>query len=249
MHNSHLIEQPAEWIVESRIDHFVFVSSYLQTEAIGCFPFLNNTSVLHNGADEHMFYPASPARPPRDVPQILFASRLVKEKGVHVFLDAMRLLEQWGIAAKGIIVGASHFGGSRKTAYMAEIEKRVPTNVELRPYCSGEILAALFRESDIFCSPSIWDEPFGMVNVEAFASRTPVVSTHGGGSKEVFIDGGGLLVERGSAEKLARALVELIESPDLREEIATAGYRSFKKRYTWAVVQQGYRKILDAVAR
>ena len=248
MHNSHLLQQPEKRLLAAKLDHFIFVSHFLQDESKTHFAFLNNSTVLYNGADGEMFYPAELNDQPSGVPQILLASRLVRQKGVHVFLEAMRMLMDAGIEAKGVMVGASHFGGSRTTPYIKRLQTMTPPNVEMRPYCSGAELAQMFRRSDIFCAPSIWEEPFGLTNVEAFASGVPVVSTHGGGSNEVFAEGGGLLVERGSATQLADALKRLIADPALRKTIADEGRKSFKKNFTWEIVQERYRNIIDLLA-
>jgi glycosyltransferase involved in cell wall biosynthesis len=247
LHNSHLVAMPLDQIRNAHIDRFVFVSKFLQNESLQKFPFIAST-VLYNGADGNMFYPSRETPPASGVTRVLFASRLVKEKGAHIFLAAMRMLQDSGVPVKGIMVGASHFGGSRITGYMAELHKMAPANVEMRPYCSGSELAQMFRETDIFCAPSIWEEPFGMVNVEAFASEVPVVTTHGGGSKEVFAEGGGLLVERGSTEQLVDALKQLIASPELRRKIAREGRLSFEKNYTWSIVQERYRSIVSSLS-
>ena len=86
----------------------------------------------------------------------------------------------------------------------------------------------------MFCSPSVWDEPFGLVNVEALASGLPVVSTLGGGASEIFAGGGGILVERRSAAELASALRRLVESPELRTRLGQQGYAAFLERFTWS---------------
>jgi glycosyltransferase involved in cell wall biosynthesis len=95
-------------------------------------------------------------------------------------------------------------------------------------------LADLFREADIFCSPSVWEEPFGLVNVEALASGLPIVSTRGGGVTEILANGGGILVERGSAVQLAGALRRLAEDPALRTHLGQQGHAVFRERFTWS---------------
>ncbi len=248
LHNSHLSKQPIGRMRRAKIDHFVFGSAFLQREALSTYPEISST-ILNYGADEEMFYPPAEERGSPEVPIVLFASRLVKEKGGHIFLEAMRRLGQAGIRAKGIMVGASHFGGSKTTPYITSLHNMAPPNVELRPYCSGMELATMFREADIFCAPVIWEEPFGMVNVEAFASALPIVGTHGGGSREVFADGGGLLVERGSTGQLVDALKQLIANPEARKRLADEGRRSFKKNFTWQIIQGRYRNTVSSISQ
>ncbi len=247
MHNSHLLAMLPWRLEQAKIDHFVFVSTYLQGESLHRFPWISS-SVLYNGANETMFYPSSIERTPPAVPEILFASRLVRDKGAHIFVDAMRVLEQAGIRAKGIIVGASHFGGSRVTRYITDLHKNAPSNVEFRPYCSGSELAKLFRTVDIFCLPSVWQDPFPLAPLEAMASRLPVVATESGGIPEAFSEGGALLVDRSSVDQLVQALRDLITNPALRQKIAAEGRLSFLKNYTWTVVQGRYQTIMEELA-
>jgi glycosyltransferase involved in cell wall biosynthesis len=122
-----------------------------------------------------------------------------------------------------------------------------PENIEFGGYRSASGLAEEFRRADIFCSPSVWEEPFGLVNVEAMACALPVVATRGGGVPEVFAGGGGILVERGSANELASALEKLIVDRSLRLELAMEGYRSFQRKFTWKTVHRRYREVLASL--
>jgi spore coat protein SA len=237
LHNSHLVEWPEALTRQVRVDRLIFVSKFLLEQARRKFPSLDAPSVLYNGADEAIFYPPPGRRKETRTPTVLFAGRLVEDKGVHILIEAMRLLEQRGAQLQAFIVGSSNFGGSRETGYVNQLKTNAPSNVTFLPYRSGVALGDLFREADIFCSPSIWDEPFGLVNVEAFASGLPVVSTCGGGAAEIFADGGGILVERGSATQLAAALHQLAEDAELRSVLGQQGYAAFRNRFTWSIAR------------
>jgi spore coat protein SA len=247
LHNSHLAEWPEPLMRQVCVDRLVFVSQFLLEQARDRFPSLGASSVLYNGADETIFYPPPHREAEPNIPTVLFAGRLVRDKGVHILIEAMKLLTQQGVALKTHIVGSSNFGDGRETDYIAQLKKDAPPNVTFLPYRSGTALGDLFREADIFCSPSIWDEPFGLVNVEAFASALPVISTRGGGASEIFADGGGILVERGSAEQLAGALHRLAEDTKLRSALGQQGYTIFRNRFTWSIartqVQDTYRSL------
>jgi spore coat protein SA len=237
LHNSHLVEWPETLMRQVQVDRLVFVSGFLLEQARRKFPSLGASSVLYNGADEAIFYPLPCSRKVRKTPTVLFAGRLVKDKGVHILIEAMRLLDQRGSSLRALIVGSSNFGGGRETDYVKELKTSAPMTVTFLPYRSGVALGDLFREVDMFCSPSIWDEPFGLVNVEAFASGLPVVSTRGGGVGEIFADGGGILVERGSAVQLAAALHQLAEDEELRSTLGRQGRAAFLSRFTWSIAR------------
>jgi spore coat protein SA len=248
LHNSHLVDRPEPLMRQVRVDRLVFVSEFLRQQARSKFPQLDASSVLYNGADQSIFYPAEERKSDPETTTVLFAGRLVADKGVHILLDAMRLLEKQGVRLQAQIVGSSSFGMGKETDYTRRLKGNSPASVVFLPYCSGTGLGNLFREADIFCSPSVWEEPFGLVNVEAFASALPVVSTYGGSSSEIFAHGGGILVESGSAVQLASALRLLAENPELRMRLGQQGYAAFLERFTWSNVRAQVEHIQKALS-
>jgi len=253
LHNSLLTSFPRMIGDSLRADRFVFCSEYLEREARSLRPELGHTCVVHNGADERRFFPQEPrVESPggQRTVVVLFAGRLVPEKGAHVFVEAMWLLLARGIRARGRVLGATGFGSANpSTAYSRSLRKDAPPNVEFGGYRTASALAEEFRRADIFCSPSVWEEPFGLVNVEAMASGLPVVSTRGGGVPEIFAAGGGVLVERGSATELAAALEALIRNGARRRELGMEGYASFQRNFTWRTVHRRYREVLAGLDR
>jgi spore coat protein SA len=234
LHNAHLAEGPERLMRRVGVDKLIFASKFLLEQAQRRFPLLGASSVLYSGADQSVFYPPLTEREKADQPTVLFAGRLVEEKGVHVLLNAMKLLEKQKVPLQAYIVGCSSFGVGKETAYIKRLKAASPATVAFLPYRTGAALGDLFRRADMFCSPAIWDEPFGLVNVEALASGLPVVSTRSGGTSEIFSSGGGILVERGSAVDLASALRRLAEDPGLRTHLGRQGYAAFLERFTWS---------------
>jgi spore coat protein SA len=234
LHNSHLVNGPERMMRRVQVDRLIFVSQFLLEQARRKFPSLGAASVLYSGAEETIFYPAVGGRPTSQTATVLFAGRLVEEKGIHVLLDAMTLLGKESVGLRAQIVGSSSFGMGEETDYIRALKAASPATVKFLPYRSGAALGELFREADMFCSPSVWDEPFGLVNVEALASGLPVVSTYSGGTSEILANGGGVMVERGSAVQLASALRRLAENPELRTRLGRQGYAAFRERFTWA---------------
>ena len=91
---------------------------------------------------------------------------------------------------------------------------------------------AVMAAFDVFAMPS-WDEPFGMVFVEAMAMKRPVVAWAVGGALEVIADGETRYVpERGDVDALARSLLQLIRDPDLRRRIGEAGRRRAEQQFS-----------------
>jgi spore coat protein SA len=226
-------------------DAYVFCSEALRREALKTYPSWKNTYAIHNGADEGLFYPA-PSGTVKDsaVPSILYVGRLNPEKGVHVLMEAMKLLQERNVDVLCRMVGSSYAGGSKPTPYVRELQKHRPSNVQFEDFCSGREIARMYRSADLFCCPSVFQEPFGNVNIEAMACGIPVVATRVGGIPEIAAEGGVVLVEPNSAVELADALQGLIEDRDLRERVGADGLRSFQRRFSWPIIFRKYQEVV-----
>lgn len=249
MHNSHLTTTSTRVLRDLKADRTVFCSKFLEAEALQAYPRLGATGAIPNGADEDIFYPpANPVKFHNGRPlEVLFVGRLVPDKGAHVLVHAMRLLADRNVPARARIVGSGWFGNNNTTPYVDELHRVAPANVEFAGYVDPDKLGDEFRQADILCCPSVWNEPFGMINVEAMATRIPVVATRCGGIPEIFAEGGALLVEPNSPQEIADACERLIEDARLREQLAEEGFRSFQRNYTWRSVHQHYREVVEAL--
>jgi spore coat protein SA len=247
MHNSHLSDCAAPIASAIDADRCVFVSRFLEAEARHALPSLRRSAVLYNGADGSLFHPVLPAPDRRSGPmRILCVGRLVPDKGMHIFVDAMRLLAERGADTQGVILGTANFGSdtAAETDYVRKLRNDAPANVQFLPFTFGNALAEEFRAADIFCCPSIWQEPFGMVNVEAMATGLPVVATRMGGIPEIFENGGALLVPPNNAVAIADAIERLIANPEERRRIGEAGLRSFRQHFSWEAIHSAYDRLL-----
>ena len=91
----------------------------------------------------------------------------------------------------------------------------------------------LYHTADIVVVPSKWEEPLGLINLEAGACRRPVVATRVGGIPEVIQEGvNGLLVEPGNVDELVGAVERLIGSAELRENMGLAGRKMVEENFT-----------------
>lgn len=249
MHNSIPIYTSKRVIRELAKIKIVCCSNFLKQETEHNFPELRVHRVLLNGADATLFSPREDALNALIAGQgrILFAGRLVKEKGVHVLIDAMRLLEDRGVNARAMVVGSARFGGAKPDDYVRKLHRDAPANVEFLGYKSGADLAQVFRDSHIYAAPSVWNDPFPLAILEALASGVPVVASRRGGIPEAFCDGGGVLVNSGSANELADAFQNILSDQSLRRQLAQDGRASFLKNFTWSTVYQGYQEIIDTL--
>ena len=207
---------------------------------------LQKTHVVYNGADGDKFRATNRKR--KTVPQIIFTGRLVPYKGVHVLLAAMEILQSRGIKAKCTIVGGSAFGGSRPTRYVHKLRRTTPSNTELIGYRAGVELADLLRNADIFCCPSIWNDPFPMAVLEAMASGLPVVASDAGGIPEQLAHGGGVTVAPNDEEALATELQRLLDDESYRHRLGGEALTASRDHFLWDSIQRQYRSFVRGLA-
>jgi glycosyltransferase involved in cell wall biosynthesis len=95
---------------------------------------------------------------------------------------------------------------------------------------------ACFAAAAVAVVPSRWQEPLGLVAIEAMAARTPVVATRVGALPEVIIhEHTGLVVEPGDAGALAKALDTVIGDPALQRAYGAAGRAQATMASSWRV--------------
>ena len=247
MHNSHLTRLGSPQRAALRNTPIVFVSQYLLSEFHAMCPGHEGpTDVVYNGADREKFHQG--ARNKEGLPEIIFTGRVAFEKGAHVLVEAMRILESRQVRARCSIVGGSGFGGSRSTPYMRELETKLPSNTRMLGYRAGADLAKLLAQADIFCCPSIWQDPFPLAPLEAMASGLPVVASRAGGIPEALVWGGGLLVEPSNASQLADALELLVSDAKLREQMGLDALAAFQRHFQWTTVHAQYEDFLERIA-
>jgi glycosyltransferase involved in cell wall biosynthesis len=160
-------------------------------------------------------------------PIVLFVGRLIYYKGADVLLRAIR-----DVDADLVMIGEGPLESElREIAVAAGIADRVT----FLPPVSEEDLVAWYHAADVFCLPSVArSEAFGLVQMEAHASGTPVVSTTlTTGVPFVNQDGvTGFTVEPGDIDALAGALRKLTSDEELRARMGAAARERARKDFT-----------------
>ena len=124
-------------------------------------------------------------------PCVLFAGRVVEAKGIRDAIDA------WRRSGSELPLVAAGTGPLRR-----ELESE---GVEVLGWLDRRRLSAAYRRAAVLVMPSRWQEPFGIVGLEALTLGTPVAAWDSGGVRE-WHPGGALLVPWGDLDGLAGAL-------------------------------------------
>jgi glycosyltransferase involved in cell wall biosynthesis len=215
----------------------------------------DRTIVVHGGVDLCRFQIASPELSPSErlkwginpgETAILYPGAVVPEKGLVELLCALHRLRSTEpeLAWRLLIAGDAELwrtiesadgarpGPDAYTARARELSRGLP--VSWLGVVPEQAMPGLYAAVDLVTCPSVWEDPFPTVNLEAMAAGKPVVASRVGGVPEAVDDGiTGVLVEPGDDVALAAALSALIADPVRRRQLGEAG-RARSGRFTSA---------------
>ncbi|MEO7142271.1 MAG: glycosyltransferase family 4 protein, partial [Bryobacteraceae bacterium] len=187
---------------------------------------IRRIEVVPNGVDADLFRPAETW--PAHGNYILYAGRLVPQKGVDVLLRAFAVLLR-RLDCRLVVAGDGLLDLylRRLTRYLG-----VPDRVSFRHWQTGPALVKMFQNAAAVAVPSLY-EPFGIVALEAMAcARAPVASKTGGLAEVVEHGVDGYLVEPGDHLDFARRLLWLLNDPELSRRMGEAARRK-AQTYSW----------------
>ncbi|MEL6359561.1 MAG: glycosyltransferase family 1 protein [Pseudomonadota bacterium] len=159
---------------------------------------------------------------------VSFVGRVVLEKGIDVFAEAVSIAAQSHPKIKAVIIGE----GPERPRF----EKKLPDAVFLG-YQQGADLARGYASADVFLNPSI-TETFGNVTLEAMACGSASIGASASGSRSLIEDGEtGLLVDPSKgAEGFGKALSQLFEQgPEVWAAMGQAAHRK-SEAFRWDTV-------------
>jgi len=209
----------------------------------------DRVALWSRGVDRDLFNPSRRDRDWRcsngwksDDTVALFFGRLVVEKGIDIYIETIRILQNNGRKVRPLVVGAGP---------AADHLSALPDAI-LTGHLDGPGLARAVASADIMIHPSL-TEAFGNVVLEGMASGVAIVASDAPSSR-ALIDPGktGLLCAPNSPDDLAEAVARLIDDPDECNCIGHAA-REASEAYSWdaasSAVEAAYRLTLQQFAR
>jgi glycosyltransferase involved in cell wall biosynthesis len=166
---------------------------------------------------------------------IAFLGRIVMEKNLDLFADAIRALEARGVRYRVLVIGE---GPARLW-----FEQQLP-NALFVGQQGGDDLARAIASADVLFNPSI-TETFGNVTLEAMACALPVVAAAATGASNLVRDGeSGVLVDPDDIEGFADALQQYAGDPDLRRRHGQAGL-AFAETMDWDRINSAVLRVYE----
>jgi glycosyltransferase involved in cell wall biosynthesis len=228
---SEIYSAPAKWAVRNA-DAVFGISRFVTEKVVATGTPRERVHTVLNGIDPSRWDPdidGSAIRRefgvPGDAPLLASVSRLFGYKGQRELLRALARVRREVADVWLLIVGADvpelHAGSFTEELKTLARELQVSDRVVFTGERSD--IPPIMAACDVFSLPS-FEEPFGLVYLEAMAMRRPVVAVHSGGTPEVVEQGlSGLLSPVNDVDALASNIVTLLQDPALRARMGAYG--------------------------
>lgn len=233
----------------------VAVSGGMRNDILGAYPAINpdRVKIIHNGIDTDEYHPGVGVDEiikwgvDFERPYVLFVGRLTHQKGITYLVDALEHLQS---DAQVVLLAGQPDTPEIAATVKAKVEAlaaKRPGIIWIDEMLSRLAVAQFMAHAAVFVCPSIY-EPFGLINVEAMATQTPVVASAVGGIPEIVVPGvTGLLVpfEAGDdlygspanphrfVADLAAGMDEVLANPAKAKAMGQAGRQRVLDHFSW----------------
>jgi len=217
----------------SRIDRFVVLTIEMEKNIKEQFP-NKPLEVLRNPVDIQLMRKDNCYV--RQKNNILYMGWYLKEKGVYDLVDAIGILTR-----EGVDLHLNFYGRKGAKILRRYIEnKNLVKYVSVNGWVDGEEKLKSYYTSTMLVLPS-YSEGIPNVILEAMATRTPIVSTHVGGLKEVLVDGNNAIIfETGNCADLSKKILKCLKDESLRKKISEQAYEDVVKNYDIQIVKKKF---------
>ena len=232
-------------------------SNFMKYSVMGAFHTPGDKiDVIHNGVDvrdfelefDHAEFKSRYAL--QDEKIVLFVGRHVWEKGLDILIGAVPFILEKHPEAKFVITGNGYL---REKCEKLAKQIAPEGKVLFTGYVDDETLKKLMIAADTVVVPSRY-EPFGIVALEAMASRTPVVVADTGGLAEIVEhERNGIKVWVDHSESLAWGVNRVLDNGAAVEKLVERGHKDVSEKYTWSSAAKKtaevYRRVMEEYSR
>jgi len=187
-------------------------------------------------------------REKKKVPELLFLSNMMLEKGVFTLLEACKILQLNGVEFRTYFIGP--WTNIKETDFNTFILRN---NMQGKIFYAGmkneREKSEYFEHADIFILPTL-NDALPLVNLEAMQYGLPVISTDEGAISEVIEDNfNGFLIPKDDPEALARKIECLIYDPSLRLMMGKRARQRFEERYSLTTFEQNFVTTIEKIVK
>ena len=188
----------------------------------------------------------SGGREVRESPNILFLSRIERDKGIYEAIEAHRLVREKVPSATLTIAG----DGPELESVREYLREERLAGIEVAGFLRNEAKGRAFENADLFLFPTYFGEGMPNAVLEAMAYGLPVITRSVGGLADFFEDGKmGFIIGDRNPSAFANRAIQLIQDPVLRETIGRYNINYARKNFAAPVVaarlEAIYKKVLQ----
>ena len=192
-----------------------------------------------------------PVEKPEPPPFIIgYLARICPEKGLHILIDAFRIVTE-ALGANNVQLHVAGYLGKKDEPYFEELVNQIQAYGLSDSFVHyGEVTRTqkieFLNRLHIFSVPTVYRESKGLSIIEALANGVPVVQPHHGTFPEMMhATEGGILVEPESAEALAIGIIELLNDVDRREHLGKTGQINVHQKFNDEVIAEQLLKVFQ----
>ncbi len=223
-------------------EELVAASDYIARGVEACFGRPSKT--IPNGVDPSHFRPDPDRRIetrkklsiPEDAPVVITVSALQERKGVGKVLDVVSRLKKNLPDIRYIVCGDGN-EKDRQSFFSKIASYQLENNVLFMG--NQKDVAGFYNAADLFVFLPAF-EGFGIVAIEAMASRLPIVVSRGNAFPEILAEGGGFMVDPDDPESVAAQILALFGDRARMAAMSADGRSSAARRYSWDAVGERF---------
>ncbi len=179
-----------------------------------------------------------------------YVGRIAPEKGIEYLIEAFRLLREKRVDMRLLLIGPYLISEYGDPIYHSRLMTMIDNyglkdDVSFTGLVQHEELPNYYAACDVTVFPSDWEEPFGIVCIEALASGKPVIVTESGAFKEIVRNGiNGYIVPKRDPISIAEKLTLFFNNESLAAEFSRIASES-AKAYSFTAIAERYEKIYE----
>lgn len=183
---------------------------------------------IYHGLNENQYH----FEPESRSEYVAYLGRIIEPKGVYLAIEAVKHYNKTHSMHLKLKIAGKHYTGHSKDSYWQDvIEPELNETIEYVGHIKGiDAKQAFLGNAKALLVPSTFDEPFGMVTIEALACGTPVIGLSTGATKEIIKDGTTGFIIDASTPDIAQEIANRISRIDTINRAESR--REFETRFT-----------------
>ena len=181
---------------------------------------------------------------------VAVVGRIMRRKGLDVFIRAMAQVVRQQPQAHGLIIGGEDSAESGLAAELQALTRQLGVADHIHFAGHRTDAPRLLLASDLLCFVPTLPEPFGRTLIEGMAAGLPVIGARSGAIPDIIVENEtGLLVPPGDVDAQAQAIVQLLADPDQARALGAAGKRRAAAKYSIEQQIKQLTELYDSVIR